>query len=164
MRFRATCYRAHDPKWAFSPLSGEGAKIYGGRFNPKGLPALYLALAVDSLFAEMGHDLAQRFEPLTVCSYDVDVEGIVDLRVDPPADRDCAWRYEIANGREPASWRLSRQLIAAGNAGLIAPSFAPSARSDMANLVLWKWGPGLPYRVVVHDPGGRLPKDQTSWR
>ena len=164
MRFRATCYRAHDPKWAFSPLSGEGARIYGGRFNPKGMPALYLALIVDGLFAEMGHDLAHRFEPLTVCSYEVDVEDIVDLRTDPVADMDCAWRYEVASGREPASWRLARQSIAAGNAGLIAPSFAPGARPDMANLVLWKWGPDLPHRVVVHDPSGRLPKDQTSWR
>lgn len=128
------------------------------------MSALYLALAVDSLFAEMGHDLAHRFELLTVCSYDVDVEGIVDFRADPVADMDCAWRYEVANGREPTSWRLARRLIASGNAGLIVPSFAPGARADMANLVLWRWGPDLPHRVVVHDPSGRLPKNQTYRR
>ena len=79
MRFRGTCYRAHDPQWAFSPLSGEGARTHGGRFNPKGVPALYLALTLDGMFLEMAHGFAHRFDPLTVCSYDVDVQDVVDL-------------------------------------------------------------------------------------
>jgi hypothetical protein len=35
------------------------------------------------LFPEQGHGLAHRFDPLTVCSYDVDVADIVDLRTAP---------------------------------------------------------------------------------
>ncbi|TJV36829.1 MAG: hypothetical protein E5Y18_13750, partial [Mesorhizobium sp.] len=42
MRFVGTCYRAHDPRWAFKPTSGDGASSRGARFNPKGVPALYL--------------------------------------------------------------------------------------------------------------------------
>jgi hypothetical protein len=72
--------RAHDPQWAFSPLSGEGARLKGGRFNPIGQAALYLALTIEGMFLEMGHGLAYRFDPLTICSYDVDVADIVDLR------------------------------------------------------------------------------------
>ncbi len=83
MRFRGTCYRGHDAKWAFSPLSGEGARRKGGRFNPVGRDALYLALTVEGLFLEQGHGLAHRFDPLTVCSYDVNVADIVDLRTAP---------------------------------------------------------------------------------
>jgi len=30
------------------------------------------------------------------------------------------------------------------------------------DLVLWDWGPALPRRVDVHDPTGRLPKNQLS--
>lgn len=172
MRFVGTCYRAHDPRWAFSPLSGDGARVHGGRFNPKGMPALYLALTLEGMFIEMGHGLARRFEPLTVCTYDVDVDHIVDLTNDDGRsanrvtldDLACAWAADVADKREPASWQLAKRLIANGGAGLLVPSFAVGARTDMVNLVLWKWSADLPYRVEVHDPSGRLPKDQLSWR
>ena len=172
MRWAGTCFRAHDPKWAWAPTSGEGAASKGGRFNPIGTPALYLALTVEGMFLEMGHGLAYRFEPLTACTYDVDVTDVVDLRTarDQLAERTsrdelaCAWAYDLSNGKKPASWRLAERLIRDGAAGILVPSFATSAREAMANLVLWKWGPDLPHKVVVHDPSNRLPKDQSSWR
>lgn len=171
MRFAGICYRAHDPKWAFSPLSGEGARVRGGRFNPVGVSALYLALTVEGMFAEMGHGFARRFDPLTVCSYDVDVEDVADLRTDASrrtasvvlSDMACAWMADHAAGREPVSWALARRMIADGNAGVLVPSFANGARADMANLVLWRWGATLPHRVTVYDPSGRLPRNQISW-
>lgn len=171
MRFQGTCYRAHDPKWAFSPLSGDGARTHGGRFNPKGVPALYLALTIDGMIAEMTHGFAHRLDPLTICSYQVDVDDVADLRDDDGrkannvvlADIACAWAADVANGRYPASWRIADRLIALGRAGVLVPSFARGAKSDMTNLVLWKWGPTLPHHVEVYDPSGRLPKDQTSW-
>ncbi|MFV0302812.1 MAG: RES family NAD+ phosphorylase [Paracoccus sp. (in: a-proteobacteria)] len=43
MRYRGECFRAHNPRWSFEPLSGEGARRHGGRFNPPGVPALYLS-------------------------------------------------------------------------------------------------------------------------
>lgn len=171
MRWAGTCFRAHDPKWAWAPTSGEGAASKGGRFNPIGTPALYLALTVEGMFLEMGHGLAYRFEPLTVCTYDVDVTDVVDLRTarDHAAERTsgnelaCAWAYDLSNGKRPASWRLAERLISGGAAGILVPSFATGARQTMANLVLWKWGPELPHKVVVHDPSNQLPKDQSSW-
>jgi len=171
LRFRGTCYRAHDPKWAFSPLSGDGAKTHGGRFNPKGVPALYLALTIDGMIAEMTHGFAHRLDPLIICSYQVDVDDVVDLKDDDGREANgvalaalsCAWADDVANGRYPASWSIADRLVEQGSAGVLVPSFARGGRPDMANLVLWKWGPTLPHRVEVHDPGGRLPKDQTSW-
>lgn len=166
-----TCYRAHDPKWAWSPLSGDGAAAKGGRFNPVGTPTLYLALTVEGMLVEMGHGFAHRFDPLTICSYNVDVDDIVDLRTDRAraaeaieiASMACPWAYDLANGKIPASWGIAKSLIAKGAAEILTPSFATGARADMANLVLWRWGPDLPHKVEVHDPSGRLPKDQLSW-
>ncbi len=172
MRFRGVCYRGHDPKWAFSPLSGEGARRKGGRFNPVGQDALYLALTIEGLFLEQGHGLAHRFDPLTVCSYDVDVADIVDLRTAPARAKSgvtikqlsCPWAFDVAEGRQPASWTLAAKLLQGGAAGLLVPSFARGAQADRHhNLVLWTWGEDLPHRVTVHDPAFRLPRDQSSW-
>ena len=171
MRWRGVCYRAHDPKWAWAPLSGEGAAAKGGRFNPVGAPALYLALTIEGMFLEMGHGFAHRFDPLTICSYDVDVDDLVDLRTDRDraaarvelGDMSCAWAYDLAAGRRPPSWTIADALIASGASGILTPSFALGARAGMTNLVLWKWGPNPPHKVVVHDPSGRLPKNQLSW-
>jgi RES domain-containing protein len=171
LRWQGTCYRTHDPKWAWAPLSGAGAAAKGGRFNPIGTPALYLALTIEGMLVEMGHGFAHRFFPLTICAYNVDVNDIVDLRTE--SDRSaqaidlsamaCPWALDLANGKRPASWGIVALLIAKGAAGILTPSFATGARPDMANLILWRWGPARPHKVEVHDPDGRLPKDQSSW-
>jgi RES domain-containing protein len=171
VRFRGLAYRAHDPRWSFKPLSGEGAAVHGGRFNPKGAPALYLALDPITAIKEASQGFARKFEPCVLCTYEVDCEDVIDLRaasareaagVDP-ADMACAWFAEAAVGRRPASWRLADRLIAGGAAGLLAPSYVSGATRDDANLVLWDWGPAHPHRVAVFDPSGRLPKNQLSW-
>ena len=171
MRLKDTFYRGHDPRWSFSPLSGEGAKVHGGRFNPPGVDALYLASTILGAIAEMGHGFAHRLvPPMTIVSYEVDVDDIVDLTMDQGrraanvdlADMACAWRLDLVNGREPASWRIAERLGQTAP-GILVPSFARDASQDMHNLVLWKWGPDLPYRVSAYDPSGRLPKNQLSW-
>ena len=45
MRFQGLVYRAHNPEWSWTPLSGEGARRHGGRFNRRGVPALYTSLS-----------------------------------------------------------------------------------------------------------------------
>ena len=170
MRLEAVFYRGHDPRWSFSPLSGAGARTHGGQFNPTGVDALYLASTIEGAVVEQTHGFVNRLEPLTIVSYDVDVDDIVDLTTHRGrrkanvelADMACAWQLDRANGREPASWRIANRLRGT-NAGILVPSFANGARGDMHNLVLWKWGPNLPYLVLAHDPSGRLPKNQLSW-
>lgn len=171
MRWAGVAYRAHDPRWAWSPTSGEGAAAKGGRFNPVGVPALYLALTLEGMFLEACHGFARRFEPLTVCSYLVDVDGLADLstpaglaewQVDPAALA-CGWALDRAEGRIPASWSLAEQLRAQGVSGLLIPSFATGAGPAMRNLVLWTWSDRLPHMVRVFDPANRLPMDQSSW-
>ena len=172
MKFAGTCYRADDPRWAFAPLSGEGAAIHGGRFNPKGTPALYLSLSIDGAVTEAAQGFAGKLEPLTICLYEVECDAIADLTSEVglrehgcnTADLACAWALDAFAGRVPPSWALAERLVAKGVNGMLVRSFARHARPDMTNLVLWRWGPEPPCRVTVHDPSGRLPRDQLSWR
>lgn len=171
MRFVGTCFRAHDPRWSFKPLSGDGAAIRGARFSPKGVPALYLALDIMTAVKEANQGFAHRIDPCVLCSYDVDCEDIVDLR-EPEGrkvagvrfeDMACAWMSFTTAGKRPPSWRVHERLSSAGAAGILVPSFAPGAENDDHNLVLWRWGEHPPYQINVVDPSGRLPKDQLSW-
>jgi RES domain-containing protein len=154
------------------PLSGEGAAVHGGRFNPRGTAALYLALDPMTAIKEAAQGFARKFEPCVLCTYEIDCEDVVDLRGEKErraagvrkGDMASAWFADAAARREPASWRLARRLIADGAAGLIAPSFVGGADAGDFNLVLWDWGDRLPHKVSVFDPSGRLPKSQLSWR
>ena len=172
MRFVGTCYRAHDPRWSFRPLSGDGAAVHGGRFNPKGVPALYLALDPLTAIKEANQGFAHKIEPCVLCSYDVDCDDVVDLR-DYEAraanrvlalEMSAGWFSFLAQGGEPPSWRIARRLMAEQAAGILVPSYAPRATFADQNLVLWRWGEDPPHRVAVFDPSGKLPKDQLSWR
>jgi RES domain-containing protein len=169
VRLQSTFYRGHDPQWAFTPLSGDGAAKKGGRFNPIGVSALYLA-TLDTMIVETTQGFSRRMDPLTIVEYEVDVADIVDLRTDDDrsaagvelADMSCAWRLDRDSGRVPASWRIANRLRRTA-AGILVPSFATGARKDLYNLVLWKWGADLPHRVTAYDPSGRLPRNQLSW-
>lgn len=171
MRFRGVCFRAHDPRWSFKPISGDGAAIRGGRFNPQGVPALYLSLEVVTAIKEVSHGFARRIDPLVLCSYDVDCDGIVDLRTDEGRrsanvsldDMACGWMDLATRGSRPPSWAIFERLSLEGAAGILIPSFAVGADDRDANLVLWTWSRNRPHRVEVFDPSGRLPKNQLSW-
>lgn len=171
MRLQGTVYRAHNPRWAFSPVSGDGAALYGGRFNPRGVPALCTSLRMETAWREAQQGFAFKAQPLTICAYDVDcaeVADLTDLRtctdlgVDP-SELACPWEDMALRGIEPPSWALARRLMSAGTAAILVPSFAPGAITSDHNVVFWRWGAVLPHRVTVVDDEDRLPKDQRSW-
>ena len=122
MRFQGECFRAHDPNWSWSPLSGAGAALRGRRFNWRGLEALYLSLSVGTVFREMSGGFAHRLTPYVLCSYDVDCDDIADLRTAEGRDAAgvaldalaCPWGDDLIAGREPASWGVVRRLRAKG--------------------------------------------------
>ena len=60
-------------------MSGNGAALHGGRFNPVGMPALYLAGSVEGAFAEAAQGFTRKLEPLTLCLYEVDCDDVLDL-------------------------------------------------------------------------------------
>jgi RES domain-containing protein len=171
LRFTGECFRTHDPNWSWTPLSGAGAALKGRRFNWPGLETLYLSLSYHTVFREVSGGFAHRLTPYVLCSYDVDCEDIADLRTDAERaalgvslpDLSCAWGDALIAGREPESWAVVRRLLAEGCAGALIPSFAAGATVDDQNLVLWRWGPDLPHKVIAYDPTGKLPKNQLYW-
>ena len=116
MRFQGLVYRAHNPQWSWDPLSGEGARLYGGRFNRRGVPALYTSLAPLTAVREATL-LGRPMQPVTLCAYEVDVEPVFDaldkalcrsLGVSHP-DVECpSWRAEMLAGAVPASQEPGR--------------------------------------------------------
>lgn len=73
------------------PLSGEGARIQGGRWNPpESFPTLYLALTVDTVIAEFARLAVKTgrqttdFLPRELYRVDVELTAVLDL-TDPAA-------------------------------------------------------------------------------
>ncbi len=172
MRFKGLAYRSHNPAWSFDPLSGEGAKSQGGRFNPKGVPALYLSLSQTGALAEYNQGFPHRPQPVTLCAYDIDSDDIVDINDTDElvklgisvVELNCAWELLAAEKKLPPTWALSICLMDNNYAGIITPSFARNAPKGANNLVLWDWGDTLPHQVKLIDDQHRLPKDQSSWK
>jgi RES domain-containing protein len=171
IRFIDPVYRAHHPRWAFDPVSGEGARRHSGRFNRPGTPALYTALRMETAWLEAQQGFAFKAQPLTLCSYAVDCADILDLTspatlaalsIAPP-DLACAWEDLADRGLAVPSWTLADRLIKEGTAGIVVPSFAHRASPDDRNLIFWRWAPDLPHKVCVIDDQGRLPRDDSSW-
>jgi RES domain-containing protein len=73
------------------------------------MPALYLALTIEGMILEMAHGFAHRFDPLTICTHNVDVDDIIDLRTDAGraaagidlAPMACPWAYDVATRKAP---------------------------------------------------------------
>ncbi len=87
--FVGLVYRAHHPRWAFAPASGEGAARHGGRFNPRGTPALYTSLDPRTAWMEAQQGLPFKAQPMTLVGYRIGCERIVDL-TDPAVLATCA--------------------------------------------------------------------------
>ena len=119
----------------------------GARFNPKGLPTLYLALTIMTAVKEANQGLAYRIDPCVLCSYDVDCEDIVDLRT--TSDREgagidfddmaSAWMNFLAEGKRPPSWGICERLISDGAAGILSLA---SRRAPALAIRIWCCGAG----------------------
>ena len=165
MRFQGIVYRAHDPRWSWPPVSGEGARRFGGRFNRIDVPALYTSLSPLTAVREAS-PLGRPLQPILLCAYEIDAEPVFDSTERracaafgvTDADLHCpTWRTVMYRGEVPASQALADRLIRAGYVGMLVRSFAAGTGPDDRNLVLWTWGDRLPNRVAVIDDEQRLP-------
>jgi RES domain-containing protein len=163
IRLAGKLYRALNPVYAREPLSGRGAELYGGRFNPKSVPALYLSLSVMTALREVNQ--VGNLQPTTLVSYDAEIDDVFDSRdeaaivgagMDMAALGDTTWRDQMKTMGEAKTQAFARRLIAAGYNGLLVRSFAPGSSVDDLNLVLWRWGEHAPSRLVLVDDENRL--------
>lgn len=161
MRLQAIVYRALNPVWAGDPLSGEGARRFGGRFNPKGMAALYCTLDPVTAVREVSQ-IGLPLQPTILVSYEADVDPVFDA-TDPTALAGLGmtaaalaandWRVQMAAGRDAPTQAFARRLQDAGFAGMLAPSYARLAPPQARNLILWRWTPAT-LRLI--DDDGRL--------
>ncbi len=134
--FTGQSYRIIPRAWAHDPLSGEGARRHGGRYNPRGMPAFYCALDPHTAYAEYTASLFDR--PGWLCSFDITTAVLLDLtlaehRAIAGLSEDeltLAWK----DHPNPPSQTIARKLVASGIDGLIYVSrHHPPGR----NMVLW---------------------------
>ncbi|NOX92312.1 MAG: RES domain-containing protein [Gammaproteobacteria bacterium] len=171
MRFTGLTYRAHNPAWVFSPVSGAGAAKYGGRFNPVGTEALYTSLSDTGAIAEYQQGFSHRPQPTMLCAYDVDCADIVDLtdsdeqntRHITLSDLASPWESQYDAGSIPTTWEIVSTLLNEGVAGIIVSSFANNAPPHSKNLVLWDWDDTPPHQIMLIDDNNRMPHNQLSW-
>lgn len=188
--FDGLVVRAAKPEWAYAPTSGEGAARHGGRFNPKGMAALYTSLDLNTSAREVRFSL--NVSPYTFYYLHVRSPRIVDardldvLKTLGAGESDLAclnWESEMHRGQLPASHAFALELLRQGAQGMLVRSFAPGATEQDVNLVLWAWeevsgdeaaqtAPDVGHkaddavhrarvRVLERD---RLPLDRSSWK
>lgn len=147
MDYHGPLYRALHPYHARQPLSGEGARRYGGRFNARGRSALYLALDFDTLRHEIARGGA--FQSSVIVEYAARISGLFDARdplalslfgMDMAALADTAWQLKMQRGEAVITQDFAEALIVAGHSGALVPSFVRGARAGACNIVLWHGG------------------------
>ncbi|MDX7952127.1 RES domain-containing protein [Lichenihabitans sp. Uapishka_5] len=163
MRYNGLLYRALNPVFACSPLSGLGAQLYGGRFNAKGTPALYASLSIMTAIREANQ--VGSLQPTTLVSYEAEIDPVFDGRneaalhaegMDTSALADPTWRDTMKVHGVAPTQAFAARLGTRGFHGLLVRSFALGANGADLNLVLWRWGGAAPARLVLIDDEKRL--------
>lgn len=163
LTYSGKLYRALNPVFAREPMSGRGAERYGGRFNPKGVPALYTSTSVLTALREANQ--VGDLQPTMLVCYRAEIEMVFDAAdtaaltaagLDEGSLADPTWRDQMRKTGEARTQRFARNLIAAGYNGLLVRSFAKGAKTDDMNLVLWRWSASGPSRLELIDDEDRL--------
>ena len=146
--------------------------MHGGRWNRKGMPALYLSeqfspnAPLSTAWAEYQQDIGTRIGiPIP---YDLDLTSLVDLMdaatvlalgVDT-ADFGCAWKDIETSGGTPPTWVIVDRLLTENVHAIRVPS---AAKPGGINIVVYGriGDPGRAVQAV--DPNNDLPVDQASW-
>lgn len=125
----ALWFRIVQERWAATAMDGEGARLHGGRWNPPGVPAVYLAesraLAALEILVHAPREVL-RLE-WRVIPVDVPEEWIEPARALPDG-----WRDEpssVAARRYGAAWLAKERAV-----GLVVPSvIVPQERNLLFN-------------------------------
>lgn len=110
-------------------MSGEGARIVGGRWNPKGsFAVLYLGLDESTVIAEF-HRLAAKqqlapadFLPRTLFRYEGELHDLLDLRDERVLEAVDLTHADLVADGAAACQTVGEAAFVAGREGILAPS------------------------------------------
>jgi RES domain-containing protein len=149
--FSGPTYRSCTPSYATETdlVTGEGSKLHGARWNPKGIAVVY---AADSPETAMAESLAhfryfgipvQSAMPRVFVAIELKLKCVVDLRESNVRQRlhvsndtmiTIDWRKEVKAGVLPITQAIGQAAFAAGVEGIIVPS---AAQSDGFNVLVF---------------------------
>lgn len=124
-------WRLVPKRWAKDAFSGEGARLFGGRWNPRGVPLVYCAEHLSLAALEQLVHVEAEDAPDCV-AFAVDVPESVQVEELRPADLPREWRADPP----PASLADlgARWVAEARSAVLLVPSAViPSERNVLLN-------------------------------
>jgi RES domain-containing protein len=110
-------------------MSGEGARLVGGRWNPRGsFAVLYLGLSPATVVAEF-HRLARKqqlstadFLPRTLYRYEGELHKLFDLRAAGALDAVALTAEDLTSDDLAACQAVGEAAFVAGREGILAPS------------------------------------------
>ena len=147
---RLNLYRIHDPR--HDALSGTGAALKGGRWNPRGLPVVYTSSAYEGTMLEILARVVTRRIP----------QGYVASRIVLPDDCEVErldgglfpdWFDWVRSRRIGRGWAVSLRSLALevpsyvaqpwGRNVLVNPRHADFGRVRVAEVVDVRWDPRM---------------------
>ena len=122
-KFSGVVFRTANPRYSseVDMLSGLGAAKFGGRWNPKGIAAIYCSMTPEAALAETF--AVQRYYgwrdqgalPRIIVAIEVELSGVLDLtegsvrqrlRVSADTLLETDWRSDVAKGQESLTQRI----------------------------------------------------------
>jgi len=165
--FSGKVYRSASPKYATTTdlMTGKGAKLHGGRWNPAGAAAVYASLSIDTALQEaLSHVRycglpVDRALPRTFCVLELALADVLDLRIGNIRKRlrfslqdmvSTDWRRIAASGRVPRTQLLGNAAHSLNLQAVIVPS---GVSKTAANIVVFP--DNLTSTSKMMTPGGK---------
>ena len=128
---------SQDPTLA---LKRHSQKRPAARYNRPGQDALYLSIDETSARVAMAKYINAIDHPLVLVEFEIEPCQLVDLRHENAKELRALtsqdWRAEIEAGHEPMSWKVSDELRAGNEIGLIDPS---RKKPKIWHITLFRW-------------------------
>lgn len=140
LTFKGPMWRAVDPEFSRRPLSPIGSMISGGRFNPVGIPAIYLASEPFTALLETNPYNEPIGRAMTLIPVELDTSGLADFT--DPAICDA---LEVDRQRLDEPWsqtadnpsytqQIYHSIVGQGYAGI---KFRSRANPYQFNIAMW---------------------------
>ena len=164
--YTVTLYRCVETAFAQDFISGRGAQLHGGRWNPRGaFPAVYLSDSPETALAEyLARTRRMRLPearalPMVMAAAETRVSSALDLDTPPVAallqpflvSEKAHWRA-IQDRREAISQAIGRALHRLGVGALLAASQARPAGRTHRPVPGHVWEPRPPLGSEPQDP------------